>query len=151
MRVFLIEGRGHSMEEQTIFHIINNMDKVTTNLIVQWNKVFEEDLGVSHILVLGHLKVHGKSRPSDIAKILGLTPPTLTYLSEKLVQKNLAKRLVDDSDRRIIHLGITDKGIEVVQRANQKGVELRKRLFEQLTKEERKQLLTIYEKLNKSL
>ncbi|WP_277678551.1 MarR family winged helix-turn-helix transcriptional regulator [Gracilibacillus dipsosauri] len=139
------------MEEQTIFHIINNMDKVTTNLIVQWNKVFEEDLGVSHILVLGHLKVHGKSRPSDIAKILGLTPPTLTYLSEKLVQKNLAKRLVDDSDRRIIHLGITDKGIEVVQRANQKGVELRKRLFEQLTKEERKQLLTIYEKLNKSL
>ncbi|PWU68167.1 MULTISPECIES: MarR family winged helix-turn-helix transcriptional regulator [Gracilibacillus] len=139
------------MEEQTIFHIINNMDKVTNNLIVQWNKVFEEDLGVSHILVLGHLKVHGKSRPSDIAKILGLTPPTLTYLSEKLVQKNLAKRLVDDSDRRIIHLGITDKGIEVVQRANQKGVELRKRLFEQLTKEERKQLLTIYEKLNKSL
>ncbi len=151
MRVFLIESRGHSMEEQTIFHIINNMDKVTNNLIVQWNKVFEEDLGVSHILVLGHLKVHGKSRPSDIAKILGLTPPTLTYLSEKLVQKNLAKRLVDDSDRRIIHLGITDKGIEVVQRANQKGVELRKRLFEQLTKEERKQLLTIYEKLNKSL
>ncbi len=81
------------MEEQTIFHIINNMDKVTNNLIVQWNKVFEEDLGVSHILVLGHLKVHGKSRPSDIAKILGLTPPTLTYLSEKLVQKKSCEKI----------------------------------------------------------
>lgn len=41
------------MKEQTIFEIIHNMDKVTNNLIIQWNKMFNEDLGVSHILVLG--------------------------------------------------------------------------------------------------
>ncbi|GAA0592088.1 hypothetical protein GCM10009001_05320 [Virgibacillus siamensis] len=139
------------MEEPTIFQIINNMDKVTNNLIVQWNKVFDEDLGVSHILVLGHLMVHGNSRPSDIAKELGLTPPTLTHLSEKLVQKKLALRIRDESDRRIVNLGITDEGIATVQRANQKGVELRKNLFEKLTEEEREQLLSIYEKLGRSV
>ncbi|MBS4207083.1 MarR family transcriptional regulator [Bacillus sp. FJAT-50079] len=136
------------MKEQTIFEIIHNMDKVTNNLIIQWNKIFYEDLGVSHILVLGHLIERGKSRPSDIAKTLGLTPPTLTHLSEKLVLKELAIRIVDQTDRRIIYLAITDKGMEVVKRANEEGQKLRRKLFEKLSDEERQQLLNIYKKLN---
>lgn len=136
------------MKERTIFEIIHNMDNFTSNLIIQWNKLFNEDLGVSHILVLAHLKTHGKSRPSDIAKVLGLTPPTLTHLAEKLVRKKLAIRIPDESDRRIIHLVITDEGNDMVMRANQEGAKLRKKMFEKLTDEEREQLLRIYEKLN---
>ncbi|MCE4049878.1 MULTISPECIES: MarR family transcriptional regulator [Bacillaceae] len=136
------------MEEQTIFEIIHNMDKVTNNLIIQWNKMFNEDLGISHILVLSHLEKKGNSRPSDIAKALGLTPPTLTHLSEKLVHKGLAIRIVDETDRRIIYLGITDKGSEIVVKAHQEGQMLRRNLFEKLTEEERLQMLKIFEKLN---
>lgn len=137
------------MKEETIFEIIHNMDKVTNNLIVQWNKIFNEDLGVSHILILGHLLVHGKSRPSDMAKTLGLTPPTVTHLSEKLVKKELVGRSADDTDRRIIYLDITGKGKDLLHRANEEGQVLRKNLFEKLTEEEREQLLYIYRKLNK--
>ncbi|MHC0037751.1 MarR family winged helix-turn-helix transcriptional regulator [Pseudoneobacillus sp. C159] len=136
------------MKEQTIFELIHNMDKVTNQLIIQWNKLFNEDLGISHILVLAHLKESGKSRPSDIARILGLTPPTLTHLSEKLVKKNLAIRITDESDRRIVYLDITDSGIDMVHKANQEGILLRKNLFDKLSEPEVQQLLKIYEKLN---
>ncbi|MFF2157292.1 MarR family winged helix-turn-helix transcriptional regulator [Paenibacillus chitinolyticus] len=136
------------MEEQTVFELIHNMDKFTNGLIIQWNKTFNEDLGVSHVLVLGHLKQNGKSRPSDLAKILGLTPPTLSYLSEKLVAKKLAVRMVDESDRRIIYLGITDKGAEVLKRATLEGEKLRRNLFEKLTDEERAELANLFKKLN---
>lgn len=136
------------MEEQTIFELIHFMDKVTNNLIIQWNKTFYEDLGVSHILVLGHLNKYGKSRPSDIAKALGLTPPTLTHLSEKIVKKKLAVRLTDESDRRIVYLGITDNGRDMFNKAEEEGKKLRKGLFEKLTEEERQQLLKIYVKLS---
>jgi DNA-binding MarR family transcriptional regulator len=136
------------MKEQTIFELLHTMDKVTNNLIIQWNKMFNENLGISHILILSHLRSSGKSRPSDIAKSLGLTPPTLTHLAEKLVQKELVVRIVDESDRRIINLGITEKGIEMVNRAHQEGVVLRKNLFEKLSDEEKLQLLAIYEKLD---
>ncbi|MCH6267262.1 MarR family winged helix-turn-helix transcriptional regulator [Neobacillus citreus] len=136
------------MNDQTIFELIHNMDKFTNNLIVKWNKMFNEELGVSHILVLGHLKENGKSRPSDLAKTLGLTPATLTHLSEKLVKKKLAVRVTDESDRRIIYLQITDKGIDTVIRANKEGQLLRKTLFEKLTQEEKEFMLKIYEKLN---
>ncbi|MGO4180700.1 MarR family winged helix-turn-helix transcriptional regulator [Paenibacillus sp. TAF43_2] len=137
------------MEEQTIFNLIHKMDKFTNKMIIQWNKSFNEDLGVSHVLVLGHLKQNGKSRPSDIAKILGLTPPTLSYLSEKLVAKKLAVRLMDESDRRIIYLGITDKGADILKRAQLEGQRLRTNLLDKLTEQEREQLANLYSKLNK--
>ncbi|GKV56613.1 MarR family transcriptional regulator [Sporosarcina sp. NCCP-2222] len=136
------------MKEETIFEIIHNMDKFTNNLIIQWNKTFNEELGVSHILLLGHLMVHGKSRPSDIAKVLGLTPPTVTHLTEKLVKKKLAVRSTDEEDRRIVYVSISDAGIEIVKRATLEGQVLRKKLFEKLTSEEQEQMLRIYKKLN---
>ncbi|TXL60539.1 MarR family transcriptional regulator [Cerasibacillus terrae] len=139
------------MKEKNIFGLIHSMDQVTNYLIIQWNKMFNESLGISHILVLSHLKDNGKSRPSDIARTLGLTPPTLTHLSEKLVQKKLATRLADDDDRRIIYLAITDKGLDLVKKANEEGKTLRKNLFDKLTAEEQQQLLSIYRKLNDSI
>lgn len=136
------------MKEQTIFELIHSMDQVTNNLIIQWNKMFKESLGISHILVLSHLNKNGKSRPSDVARALELTPPSLTHLSEKLVQKELATRLVDEGDRRIVYLAITDKGTDMLNKAQEEGQTLRRNLFEKLTEEERQHLLSIYEKLN---
>lgn len=136
------------MEEETIFEIIHNMDQFTNNLIVEWNRTFNESLGVSHILILGHLSVHGGSRLSDLAKVVGLTPPTVTHLSDKLVKKGLAVRSKDEDDRRIIYLAITNEGREILDRANQEGQFLRRKLFEKLTYEERQQMLYIYKKMN---
>lgn len=136
------------MPEETIFEILHNMDKFTNNLLVEWNKIFNEDLGVSHVLLLGHLYANGRSRSSDIAKQLGLKPPTVTHLTEKLVKKGFAVRLTDDSDRRIVYLAITDEGTKVLHRANEEGHRLRAKLFEKLSLEEQRQMLVIYEKLN---
>lgn len=136
------------MKNQTVFEILHNMDTFTNGLIIQWNKMFNESLGVSHILTLGYLHENGKSRPSLLAKELGLTPPTVTHLSEKLVDRHLVVRLQDEKDRRIILLDITDKGKEILERAHHKGYELRKTMFLKLTNEERKQMLHILKKLN---
>ncbi|TCP52587.1 MarR family transcriptional regulator [Tumebacillus sp. BK434] len=137
------------MEEQNLFELVHNMDKFTKQLIMQWNRTFNEDLGISHVLVLSHLEQNGNSRPSDLAKVLGFTPPTLSYLSEKLVEKELAVRRVDESDRRISYLDITDKGIQVLKQATLVGQKLRANLFEKLTEEERTQLASLYKKLNR--
>lgn len=136
------------MKEQTIFELIHSMDQFTNHLIIQWNKTFKEDLGISHVLVLGHLKQNGKSRPSDIARTLGLTPPSVTHLSEKLVRRKLAIREVDENDRRIVYLAITDEGIDIVNKAHEEGRTLRENLFDKLTDEEVKQLLILYNKMN---
>ncbi|KSU64708.1 MarR family transcriptional regulator [[Bacillus] enclensis] len=136
------------MKDQSIFELLHTMDQVTNKLLIQWNKSFKESLGISHILVLSHLQVNGKSRPSDIAKNLGITPPSLTNLANKLVSKDLIVRLFDEKDRRNSYLEITDAGIEMVNKAADEGQNLRRNLFEKLSKDERRQLTSIYEKLN---
>ncbi|MER2029790.1 MAG: MarR family transcriptional regulator [Solibacillus sp.] len=144
-----MESEEFHVQEETIFEIIHNMDKMTNNLIIQWNKGFNKGLGVTHVLILGHLKVNGKSRPSDMAKALGLTPPTVTHLTEKLVKMQLITRSIDENDRRIIYLEITYAGEMILKEANESGQLLRKKIFEKLTDEERQQMLQIYKKLNK--
>lgn len=136
------------MEEQTIFEIIHSMDKVTNKLIVQWNKAFGEELGVSYILILGYLSTNGQSRPSDIAKQIGYTPPTVTHLTEKLVKKGLIIRVVSESDRRMTYLEITQEGLKILKKANETGKKLRKNLFENLTDEEKENFSIIYKKLS---
>ncbi|AJE54037.1 MarR family winged helix-turn-helix transcriptional regulator [Paenibacillus polymyxa] len=137
------------MKEQNIFTLIHAMDQVTNNLLIRWNKMFNENLGISHILILSYLNSYVKCRPSDLARLLGLTPPTLTHLSGKLVQKGLVVRVADEEDRRIVYLQITDTGIEMLNKAQEDGRQLRRELFENLTEEERESLLSVYGKLNK--
>ncbi|EKN66401.1 regulatory protein MarR [Neobacillus bataviensis LMG 21833] len=135
------------MENPSIFELIHMMDKVNNRLIIEWNKMFNENIGISHVLVLSHLKLHGKSRPSDIAKALGIAPPSITHLSEKLIQKELAVRVTDEIDKRILYLEIRDKGLNILTKAQEEGKILRKQLFEKLTAEQQQQLLNIYTKL----
>lgn len=136
------------MREETVFEILHNMDKFTNNLIVEWNKIFEEDLGISHVLMLGYLQEKGQARPSEIANELGLRPPTVTHLSDKLLKRKLIVRMQDPNDRRNILFTITEEGRHILQRANVKGHDLRRKMFARLSALERDQLLLIYKKLN---
>lgn len=138
------------MADQTVFEILHNMDLFTNRLIIKWNKDFKEDLGVSHILTLGYLSRTEKARPSDIAKALGLTPPTVTHLTEKLVKRDYVVRLLDETDRRIVQLAITDQGRSILKRADESGQILRQEMFLKLTEPEREELLRLYQKLNAS-
>jgi len=140
----------HNQSEQTIFQILHNMDKFTNQLIIKWNKDFNEGLGVSHVLALGYLSKTKYARPSEIANVLGLKPPTVTTLTEKLVKKGFVERLYDDTDRRIIHIKITDSGREILKRANESGQVLRREMFMKLSEKERDELLRLYRKLNHS-
>lgn len=136
------------LKDETIFNILHNMDTFTNGLIIKWNKMFAGDLGVSHVLILGFLQAHGHSRPSAIAKELGLTPPTVTHLTEKLVKRELVERLPDENDRRTILLALTKEGEAILEQANEKGQALRKEMFTKLTEAEREELLRLFKKMN---
>lgn len=49
---------------------------------------------------------------SEIGKKLAMPKPNVTTLVDRLIAENLAERLSDENDRRIINIRITEKGIE---------------------------------------
>ncbi|ASV69451.1 MarR family transcriptional regulator [Cytobacillus sp. FSL W7-1323] len=139
------------MNDQTVFELIHAMEQVTNRMIIKWNQSFNEGLGISHILLLSHLKRDGKMKPIDLAESLGIAPSSISHLIQKLSKRYYIKRIPDLNDKRISYLEITDEGLEVLKKAAEDGHQLQKNTFAQLTNEEIKQLLAIYQKLNLTL
>lgn len=57
-------------------------------------------------------------KPSEIARMLDVSPPAITFLLEKLEERGLARRTFSTSDRRRVELELTPEGTDLVRRVN---------------------------------
>lgn len=146
-----MEGHGKKMNDQTVFELIHTMEQVTNRMIIKWNQSFNEGLGISHILLLSHLRRNGKMKPIDAAASLGIAPSSISHLIQKLSKRQYIARVPDLKDKRVSYLEITDAGLDILKKAAEDGHQLQRNTFAHLTNEEKEQLLTIYQKLNLTL
>ncbi len=68
--------------------------------------------------ILALLVMHGDDGKtplsvSDLSNLLQITPAAVTHLINKLEDENYIQRLADPNDRRIVLIGLTDKGTDV--------------------------------------
>jgi len=70
----------------------------------------------AHVPLL--LLVHGSSgiTMSEAARRLGLSNPHITLQVDRLVEEGLLERRLDAEDRRLVSIGLTPGGSELVQR-----------------------------------
>lgn len=57
-------------------------------------------------------------KPAEIARMLDVSPPAVSFLLEKLEEKGLIERSLGTTDRRRIELALTEEGIGLVRRVN---------------------------------
>lgn len=137
--------------DKNIFELLHTIEKVSYQMIVKWRQRSDNDLGISHILVLQELLNEGESRPSDIAKKLNFTPASLTHLSMKLTKQGLIERRQSKEDKRTKYLSITEAGKVLVEKAYNDGIEVRRELFSHISTDEQQAMLAIYRKLDDAL
>ena len=70
--------------------------------------------------------------------------PNVTRLTDKLIEKALIKRLACKDDRRVVHIEITNKGLELL---SQIPTTTNKKLTKQLSNEEAQQLSNLLDKM----
>lgn len=141
----------NNIDDKNIFELLHTIEKVSYQMIVKWQQRSDNDLGISHILVLQELLNEGESRPSDIAKKLNFTPASLTHLSMKLTKQGLIERRQAEEDKRTKYLSITEAGKVLVEKAYNDGIEVRRELFSHISPEEQQAMLVIYKKLDEAL
>ncbi len=54
---------------------------------------------------------------SEISRLLGLTPPTVTQLINSLEAKEMVYRQADPEDRRVVRVHLTERGCEAAKKA----------------------------------
>jgi DNA-binding MarR family transcriptional regulator len=63
--------------------------------------------------VLGRL-THGPMRMTELAEDLGIATASVTGLIDRLEERGFAERYRDETDRRVVHVAITEEGTRVV-------------------------------------
>ncbi|MCK2020329.1 MarR family transcriptional regulator [Peribacillus simplex] len=101
----------------------------------------------SQYLILEFLRNEGKKSSTELAQFLKITLPAVTNLSKKLVDGGYIERIHSESDRRLILLQITHKGLHFLNVIDKTGEDIIKKLWENLSSEEVKQLNSIFQKV----
>lgn len=74
-----------------------------------------EDVTLTQYRSLVVLASRGPQGIASLAEYLGVTPPTASRLCERLVRKGLVRRRSDRSDRRQVHVALTEAGRRLVE------------------------------------
>lgn len=122
-------------------------EKFIKVIISEWTKESKTEITGSQYFILDMLFKHGPMTMSDIARELDVTQSAVTLLADKLNEKNFIKRVRLETDRRIIKLHITVKGINFVEKIKQKRKEKLEKIHKNLTYEEMIFLSNIYKKI----
>ncbi|MDP2953127.1 MAG: MarR family transcriptional regulator [Chloroflexota bacterium] len=96
------------------------------------------DLTMPQLKVLFMLFSEGPSRVGALAAALGVGPPTLTGILDRLVRHGLVSRKEDPADRRVVISQLTDSGRKMTENLHQLGRARWSELLESMSLEELK-------------
>ena len=72
----------------------------------------------SHIMVMKMLEEHERLSVSAIGDKQFISRPQMTHIVDKLVGLGMVERTVDEDDRRVINVVLTDKGRDVIKQCD---------------------------------
>ena len=103
-----------------------------------------------HIMQFVAMADHKKSiNMSDIANHLNITPPSATSLVNHLVKNRELKRIPDASDRRVVQLKLTPRGLRNLAKGRGQLIKRMKKVFSVLNQKEQNQIIAILQKISK--
>ncbi|MEI8083821.1 MAG: MarR family transcriptional regulator, partial [Actinomycetes bacterium] len=122
----------------------------SSNLFPRWMNVqieAEHDVPANRLVLMWLLSQIGELRMGVIAQMLDLTPRAITRQVDGLERDGLAERRTSESDGRVFHVRLTDKGSELISKLEPELVESFSSLFACLDKAEMREMIRILEKL----
>ena len=140
------------------------MERKCTNhpflLLMQTARAFQEqirddtaqnNLSITEFSVLEVLFHKGKQTIQQIAKSILIASSSMTYVIDKLEQKGLIKRNACPEDRRVVHVTLTENGLELMNILMPEHEELVDNAFNSLHPNEVEDLVFLLKKVKARL
>lgn len=132
------------------------MSKETTQLIRLFKEINHQPVmatrthhhgrGAQRLLQL--LSRHDGLSNAEISEMLDIRPSSVSASIKQLEAQELIVRQPSLSDKRVLTVHLTTKGRQITDRLNQVNDQMSERLFANLSKEERCQLVELLTKVN---
>ena len=98
------------------------------------------DYSVPQLRLLRSL-IAGPSTASSLGEDLGLSVSAITQMANRLEASGLVARTDDAVDRRIKHLSLTERGVELLAERRSRRIDQAQAVLARLTAEQRKRLI----------
>ena len=136
----------------TDFDVCQCVNYITLNNTKKLSEVFNrwlEDAGITRIqwLALFFLKTKGSMSQRDLSKIMEINDSSALRLVDRLERDGLVQRIRSEDDRRVINLGLTDKGDNLIERLLPVGEEFNAVLIQGISSEEIEIFLSVQAKM----
>jgi DNA-binding MarR family transcriptional regulator len=130
------KGNAPSEIEQSILLA----SKIMVNILAE-SLIHErvEDITVPQFRILD-MVYNGTTTPIEIARMLDVSPPSISELVEKLENKGLLTRLINPADRRKIELALSETGLTTVEKVNDYRSAYLQRILKKMGREPAMQL-----------
>jgi DNA-binding MarR family transcriptional regulator len=115
------------------------------------DRVHELGLNRNHLRILHEIGSQGDQTMSDLARAIRLSDSSATILVDQLVKKDLALRNRSDEDRRVVRVGITAAGREVMEAQTRAFISFALGVLATLGDEERETYLSLHRKIVDSI
>lgn len=139
------------MDEEKLGEMLDNLfllyQLFQKNILKYKNSNGRIKMSFAHYLTLLMLKERGELSISEIGNQIGMKKQNMTYLTNKLVEEGLIKRLHDMSDRRVIKITLTTKGNEYLEQWRKYKIEETKRDFSFYDDEDMKKICSSIENI----
>jgi DNA-binding MarR family transcriptional regulator len=84
----------------------------------------------------------------SIADYLHIKPSSATTLIDNLVKKGYMKRIQKGSDRRVVYIELTSKGLKVLQKKYKSIHKTLKKIFKKINNKDKNNLIKIFKKIH---
>ncbi len=141
------------IKQTTIETVVDNLMYLQPLLSKSFSKQMrtKTNLNPGSLFIMGVLSVHKTLSMSDIGRKLSMPKPHVTVLIDKLIEEEMVERIADLTDRRIVNIHITEKGITQFQTIKQEISEEMRQQLQQLTKEQLTTLVTATQQVRELL
>ncbi len=109
----------------------------------QGSDLDKNKITISQLFILNLLAKRGESKMGDLAHFMEVTTAAMTGIVDRLVRSGYAVRLPQTEDRRIIKIGLSSRGEQLIKRVNLDKRQMVIKIFGKISQGEREEYLKI--------
>lgn len=110
-----------------------------------------KDISHQELSLIGYIGQMGEVIMREIAGQLETPLSTATWIVDKLVAKKYLKRYNSIEDRRIVKVGLTNKGQKTYELSQKLKISMGERILQDLSLKDQSNLISLLEKITKNL
>lgn len=111
------------------------------------NYLTRGEITIPQFWALGYLYHNGKSKMSNLAKHLMISPAATTGLVDRLIDQKLVDRRSDSQDRRVVWIELTSQGKDVICSIRKQKIQALIKIFGKISSKDRDHYLNVLEKV----